>query len=59
MRQCCEDLRAAVSAGMSQGKSLAELQETIMLEKYKSWLGYEERRLLNIEAAYNNLRLYR
>ena len=22
-------------------------------EKYRSWLGYEERRLLNIEAAYN------
>jgi hypothetical protein len=59
MRQFFEDLRAAVSDGMSQGKSLAELQKTITLEKYKDWLGYQDRRLLNIEAAYNNLRLYR
>ena len=59
MRQFWEDLRAAVAAGMSQGKSLAELQDTVMLEKYKGWIGYEERRRLNIEAAYNNLRLYR
>jgi metallo-beta-lactamase class B len=59
MRQFFEDLRAAVSAGMSQGKSLAELQQAITLETYKGWRGYEERRLLNIEAAYNNLRLYR
>lgn len=59
MRQFFEDLRAAVSEGMSQGRSLAELQNTIPLDKYKAWRGYEERRLLNIEAAYNNLRLYR
>jgi glyoxylase-like metal-dependent hydrolase (beta-lactamase superfamily II) len=59
MRQFFEDLRAAVSDGMSRGKSLAELQNTITLDKYREWLGYEERRRLNIEAAYNNLRLYR
>ena len=59
MRRFWEDLRAAVAAGMSQGKSLAELQRTIMLEPYKDWVGYDQRRLLNIEAAYNNLRLYR
>jgi glyoxylase-like metal-dependent hydrolase (beta-lactamase superfamily II) len=59
MRVFFEDLRAAVSLGMSQGKSLGELQKSVMLEKYKDWLGYEDRRLLNIEAAYNNLRLYR
>jgi hypothetical protein len=59
MRQFFEDLRAAVSDGMTRGKSLAELQHTITLDKYREWLGYEERRHLNIEAAYNNLRLYR
>ena len=59
MREFFEELRAAVSAGMSQGKSLAELQNTITLDKYKGWRGYDERRALNIEAAYNNLRLYR
>jgi glyoxylase-like metal-dependent hydrolase (beta-lactamase superfamily II) len=59
MRQFWEDLRSAVSAGMAQGKSLSELQQTIRLEKYRGWDGYEQRRALNIEAAYNNLRLYR
>lgn len=59
MRRFFEDLRAAVSAGMSQGKGLAELQRTIALEKYRDWLGYDQRRAKNIEAAYNNLRLYR
>ena len=59
MRQFFEDLRSAVAAGLSQGKSLAELQDTLMLEKYNGWAGYEQRRRLNIEAAYNNLRLYR
>ena len=59
MRQFWEELKAAVSAGMSQGKSLAELQRTILLENYKDWAGYDQRRALNIEAAYNNLRLYR
>jgi glyoxylase-like metal-dependent hydrolase (beta-lactamase superfamily II) len=59
MRQFFEDLQTAVSDGMSEGKSLAELQKTIMLDKYRGWRGYDERRLLNIEAAYNNLRLYR
>jgi glyoxylase-like metal-dependent hydrolase (beta-lactamase superfamily II) len=56
MRQFWEDLRDAVAAGLSQGKSLAELQQTITLDKYKGWAGYEQRRRLNIEAAYNNLR---
>ena len=43
MRRFWEDLRAAVAAGMSQGKSLAELQRAIMLEPYKDWVGYDQR----------------
>jgi glyoxylase-like metal-dependent hydrolase (beta-lactamase superfamily II) len=58
-RQFFEDLVTAVSAGMAQGKSLAELQQTIMLEKYKDWAGYMARRAPTIESAYNNLRMYR
>jgi hypothetical protein len=58
-REFFEDLVAAVSAGMSQGKSLAELQKTILLEKYADWSGYAQRRAPTIESAYNNLRLYR
>jgi glyoxylase-like metal-dependent hydrolase (beta-lactamase superfamily II) len=54
-----EDLVAAVSAGLSQGKSLDELKRSLAFDKYKDWTGYEQRRALNVEAAYNNLRIYR
>jgi glyoxylase-like metal-dependent hydrolase (beta-lactamase superfamily II) len=54
-----EELVAEVSAGMSQGKSLAELQKTILMEKYRNWSGYAQRRAPTIASAYHNLRLYR
>ena len=54
-----EELTAAVSRGMSEGKSLAELQKTLLFEKYKDWNGYAQRRAATIESAYNNLRIYR
>jgi glyoxylase-like metal-dependent hydrolase (beta-lactamase superfamily II) len=58
-RQYFEDLVAAVSAGMSQGKGLDELKRTILLEKYKDWAYYARLREDNIESAYNNLKTYR
>jgi len=58
-RQFFEDLVAAVSGGMAQGKSLAELQQTILLEKYKDWSGYVARRAPTIDSAYRNLQLYK
>jgi len=58
-REFFEELVAAVSAGMAQGKSVAELQQTLLFEKYKNWSGYAQRRAPTIESAYNNLRLYR
>ena len=58
-RQFFEDLASAVSAGMSQGKSLDEMKRTILLEKYKDWAYYQRLREDNIEAAYNNLKTYR
>jgi glyoxylase-like metal-dependent hydrolase (beta-lactamase superfamily II) len=54
-----EDLVAAVSAGMAEGKSLAELKESVLLDGYKEWANYERLRRDNIEAAYHNLMLYR
>ena len=54
-----EDLIAAVSTAISKGVSLRDMQKTILLEKYKDWDQYEERRALMIEAAYNNLMMYR
>jgi glyoxylase-like metal-dependent hydrolase (beta-lactamase superfamily II) len=58
-REFFEDLRDAVSAGMAAGKSLAELQKSITLDKYKGWANYERLRASNIAAAYQNLKLYR
>jgi glyoxylase-like metal-dependent hydrolase (beta-lactamase superfamily II) len=55
-RQYFEDLRAAVSQGMAAGKTLAELQNTLVLEKYASWAHYDTLRRDNIEAAYLNLK---
>ena len=54
-----EDLVQSVSKGMAEGKSLAELQKTLLFEKYKDWSGYEQRRAPTIESAYNNLKIYR
>jgi hypothetical protein len=36
---------------MSQGKPLDELKRTLTFDKYRSWTGYEQRRVPNIEAA--------
>ncbi len=58
-REFFEELVAAVSAGMAQGRTLQELQQTLLFEKYKDWAGYVARRAPTIESAYNNLRLYR
>lgn len=59
LRGFYEDLRNAVTAGMAEGKSLAELKRTLLLEKYKSWAYYDRLREDNIEAAYLNLKSYR
>jgi glyoxylase-like metal-dependent hydrolase (beta-lactamase superfamily II) len=58
-RQFFEELVAAVSEGMKQGKSLAELQQSLLFEKYKDWNGYATRRAPTIDSAYRNLQLYK
>jgi glyoxylase-like metal-dependent hydrolase (beta-lactamase superfamily II) len=54
-REYFEYLVAQVSAGIRSGRPLADLKETIMLERYKSWANYERLRRMNVEAAYLNL----
>jgi glyoxylase-like metal-dependent hydrolase (beta-lactamase superfamily II) len=58
-REFFETLRDEVSAGMAAGKSLAELKQSITLERYKDWANYERLRAYNVEAAFHNLMLYR
>jgi glyoxylase-like metal-dependent hydrolase (beta-lactamase superfamily II) len=54
-----EELVAAVSEGMRQGKTLAELQQSLLFEKYKDWNGYAARRAPTIDSAYRNLQMYK
>jgi glyoxylase-like metal-dependent hydrolase (beta-lactamase superfamily II) len=58
-REFFEDLIAALSAGIAQGKSLEELEKTVLLEKYKDWAQYDRLRVYNIRSAYQNLKAYR
>jgi glyoxylase-like metal-dependent hydrolase (beta-lactamase superfamily II) len=58
-REFFEDLRDAVAAGMAAGQSLAELKQSVRLEKYSGWANYERLRADNVEAAYRNLLTYR
>ena len=44
---------------MRAGKSLQELQQTLLLEKYKGWANYDPLRAANITAAYHDLKLLR
>jgi len=57
-REWLEDLKAAVSAGIKQGKTVEELQKTIRLDKYKSWVGYDQQLPGIIASAYANLTKY-
>lgn len=50
-----EDLRGAVLDGMNQGKSLAQLQKDIRLDKYASYAKYQEWLPLNVKGAYDQL----
>ncbi len=58
-REYFEYLRDQVQAAMSRGESLEQMRHTLMLEKYKDWAYYDRLRVMNIEAAYNNLRIYK
>ncbi|MDH3371769.1 MAG: MBL fold metallo-hydrolase [Gammaproteobacteria bacterium] len=54
-RNYLEELRDEVATGIAAGQSLAELQETILMDRYRSWLNYNEWRILNIEGMYRIL----
>jgi glyoxylase-like metal-dependent hydrolase (beta-lactamase superfamily II) len=56
--QFLEDLQAAVSQAIAEGKTLEQMKTEITLEQYKDWEYYERLREMNIEAAYQNLMLF-
>jgi glyoxylase-like metal-dependent hydrolase (beta-lactamase superfamily II) len=54
-REFFEYLVAQVSAGIQSGRPLADLNETVTLDRYKGWANYERLRRMTVEAAYVNL----
>lgn len=54
-REFWEALSAEVQAGIRAGKSLQELQQSVRLERYKDWAGYDQQMPAVVLAAYNNL----
>jgi glyoxylase-like metal-dependent hydrolase (beta-lactamase superfamily II) len=50
-----EELRAAVAEGIAAGKTLAELQKSITMDKYREWENYEAWRAENVEGMYMRL----
>lgn len=58
-REFLEDVSAAVSKGLAEGKTLAELKKTIALDKYTVWPNFASARENHIEAAFINLRDYK
>lgn len=50
MRVYIEELRAAVEAGLAEGKSVDELVESIDISAYTEWGAYEQFRELNIRG---------
>ena len=54
-REYMEELRDLVAAGIAEGKSIEDLQESIYMEEYKDWISYDEFRESNINDMYNML----
>ena len=50
-----EDLLAAVTQGIEEGRSLEELQETVLMEDYSDYAQYEAWRAMNVAGAYEGL----
>jgi len=45
-----EELRGAVLKGLKAGKSVDELKQSVMMEKYKDWAAYDNWRELNVQG---------
>jgi glyoxylase-like metal-dependent hydrolase (beta-lactamase superfamily II) len=50
-----EELRDAVAAGITAGRSLEQLKEEVLMEPYRNWINYDNWRALNVEGMYNIL----
>lgn len=51
-----EELRAAVLSGLQDGKSVEELEASLMMEAYSGWAQYDDWRALNIRGMARSLK---
>ena len=54
-RHYLEELRESVAAGIAAGRSVEELQASILMEPYSDWINYENWRPLNVAGMYDLL----
>ena len=50
-----DELRAAVVEGLQAGKTIEELEQTVLMEKYKDWAAYDQWRALNVRGMARSL----
>jgi len=55
VRHYLEEMRDAVAQGIAEGLSLEELQENVLMDRYRNWENYDAMRTMNIEGMYNLL----
>jgi glyoxylase-like metal-dependent hydrolase (beta-lactamase superfamily II) len=51
-RQYLQELHAAVADGISQGRTLEQLQQSVTMDAYSDWANYQEWRTENIAGMY-------
>ena len=54
-RAYLEDLHAAVSAGIRAGRTKEDLQKSVLLDRYRHFVGYPEQLPLMVGSAYDSL----
>ncbi len=57
-REYLEDLASQVQAGIKAGRTLEEIQKTVRLEKYSTFVGYPDQLAAIVLSAYNSLTRY-
>ncbi|MBL8838801.1 MAG: MBL fold metallo-hydrolase [Alphaproteobacteria bacterium] len=58
-REYLEAVRDPVIAGIRAGQTLDQLKQSIRLERYAGWAGYQQMRELNIEGMHRYFSLFR
>ena len=58
-REFLEDLQSQVQAGIAAGRSVDEIQKTVNLSKYSTFVGYPDQVPAIVRSAYLSLTQYR